>query len=50
MSFRLDHEKLLEKNKAVWTKIEGIKIIELDALIITNLKRKALNQDFHEYL
>ena len=29
MSFRLDGEKLLEKYKATWTKIEDLKKIEL---------------------
>ena len=29
MSFRLDDEKLLEKCKATWTKIEDLKKIEL---------------------
>ena len=29
MSFRLDDEKLLEKYKATWTKIEDVKKIEL---------------------
>ena len=29
MSFRLDDEKLLEKYKATWTKIEDLKKIEL---------------------
>ena len=32
MSFLIDHEKLLEKYKAIWTKIEDLKNIELDAL------------------
>ena len=34
MSFHMNHEKLLEKYKAVWTKIEDIKNIELNALPI----------------
>ena len=32
MSFRRDDEKLLEKYKAIWTKIEDLKNIELNAL------------------
>ena len=32
MSFRVDHEKLLEKYKAIWTKIEDLKNIKLNAL------------------
>ena len=32
MSFRIDNEKLLEKYKTIWTKIEDSKNIECDAL------------------
>ena len=32
MSFRIDDEKLLEKYNAIWTKIEGLKNIKLNAL------------------
>ena len=32
MSFRIDNEKLLEKYKAIWTKIEDLKNIKLIAL------------------
>ena len=32
MSFRIDDEKLLEKYKAIWTKIENLKNIKLNAL------------------
>ena len=32
MSFHRDDEKLLEKYKAIWTKIEDLKNIELNAL------------------
>ena len=32
MSFRIDDEKLLEKCKAIWTKIEDLKNIKLNAL------------------
>ena len=31
MSFRIDDEKLLEKYKAIWTKIQDLKNIELNA-------------------
>ena len=31
MSFRIDDEKLLEKYEAIWTKIEDLKKIELNA-------------------
>ena len=30
--FRIDHEKLLEKYKAIWIKIEDLKNIHLNAL------------------
>ena len=32
MSFCIDDEKLLQKHKAIWTRIEDIKNIELNAL------------------
>ena len=32
MSFRIDDEKLLEKYKLIWTKIENLKNIKLSAL------------------
>ena len=32
MSFHIDDEKLLEKYKDLWTKVEDLKNIELDAL------------------
>ena len=32
ISFRIDDEKLLEKYEAIWTKIEDLKNIKLDAL------------------
>ena len=32
MPFHIDDEKLLEKYKAIWTKIEYLKCIELNAL------------------
>ena len=34
MSFRIDDEKLLEKYKAIWAKIEDLKNIELNALAV----------------
>ena len=34
MSFRRDDEKLLEEYKAIWTKIEDLKNIKLNALSI----------------
>ena len=34
ISFRIDDEKLIEKYKAIWTKIQDLKIIELNALSI----------------
>ena len=33
-SFRIDDEKLLEKNKAIWTMIEDLKNNESDAMMI----------------
>ena len=32
MSFGIDDEKLLEKHKTIWTKIEDLKNIKLNAL------------------
>ena len=32
MSFHIDNEKLLEKYKAIWTKIKDLKKIKLNAL------------------
>ena len=32
MSFRMDNEKLLEKYKAIWIKIEDLKNVKLNAL------------------
>ena len=34
MSFRIDDEKLLEKCKAIWTRIEDLENIELDVLSV----------------
>ena len=36
MSVRIDDEKLSEKYKAIWTKSEDLKNIELDALLVYN--------------
>ena len=36
MFFRIDDEELLEKYKAIWTKIEGLKNIELNVLPVYN--------------
>ena len=38
MSFHIDDEKLLEKYKAIWTKIEDLKNIELNALPVSDDK------------
>ena len=32
MSFRIDDDKLLEKHKTIWTKIEGLQNVKLNAL------------------
>ena len=32
MSFQIDHEKLLEKYKTIWSKMEDLKNIELNGL------------------
>ena len=34
MSFHIDDEKLLEKYKTIWTKIQDLKNIELNALTV----------------
>ena len=34
VSFRIDYENLLEKYRAIWTKIEDLKNIELNALSV----------------
>ena len=36
ISFHIDDEKLLEKYQAIWTKIEDLKNIELNALPVYN--------------
>ena len=36
MSFRIDDEKLLEKFKVIWTKIEDLKNIKLKAVPVFN--------------
>ena len=52
ISFRIDDEKLLEKYKTIWTKIEDLKNIELndlpvcdDRYIKTKVKDKSQNQE-----
>ena len=35
MSFRIDDEELLQKHRAIWTKIEDLKNIELNALPVS---------------
>ena len=37
MSFRIDDEKLLEKYKAIWTRVEYLKNIKLNATKKTNI-------------
>ena len=39
MSFRIEYEKLLEKYKAIWNKIEDLKNIELnlDQFMMTDI-------------
>ena len=34
MSFRIDDEKILEKYKAIWTKIEDLRNFELNVLLV----------------
>ena len=34
MSFHIDDEKPLEKDRAIWTKIEDLKNINLNALLV----------------
>ena len=36
MSFRVQDQKLLEKYKAIWTKIEDFKNIQIDIMIVYN--------------
>ena len=36
MSFRVYDQKLLEKYKAIWTKIEDFKNIQIDIMIVYN--------------
>ena len=40
MSFHIDHEELLEKYKAIWTKIEELKNIKLNALSANDDRHK----------
>ena len=53
MSFRRDDEKLLEKYKAIWTKIEDLKNIELNALPVYDdryIKTKIKTYDYQVYI
>ena len=45
MSFRIDDEKLLEKYKAIWSKIEDLKNIELNALPVCDHRYIKLKQE-----
>ena len=52
MSFRIDDQKLLEKYKAVWTKIEDLKNIKLNALPVYDdryIKTKLRTYDVKAY-
>ena len=52
ISFRIDDEKQLEKCKAIWTKIEDLKNIELNALPICddrNIKTKIRTYGYKVY-
>ena len=52
MSFRIDDQKLLEKYKAVWTKIEDLKNIKLNALPVYDdryIKTKLRTYDVKVY-
>ena len=52
MSFRMDDEKLLEKYKAIWTKVENFKNIELNALPVYDdryIKTKKRTYDDNVY-
>ena len=44
MSFCINDERLLEKYKAVWTKIEELKNIKLNALHLNNYAHKIVNK------
>ena len=44
MTFRMDDEKLLEKYKAVWTKIEDLKNVKLNALPVYDDRYKNQNK------
>ena len=52
ISVGIDNEKLLEKYKGIWTKIENLKTIELDALPVYDnkyLKSKIRTSDDKVY-
>ena len=45
MSLRIDDGKLLEKYKTIWTNIENLKSIKLDALPVYDDRHKNQNKD-----
>ena len=45
MSFRRNDEELLEKYKTIWTKIEDLKNIELNAIMQTVMIDKNQNKN-----
>ena len=47
-SFRIDDETLLEKYKTVWTKIEDLKNIELNALPAMMIDIKKTNKNIEQ--
>ena len=52
VSFRIDYENLLEKYRAIWTKIEDLKNIELNALSVYDdryIKTKIRTYDDNVY-
>ena len=52
MSFGIDDEKILEKYKAIWAKIENLKSIELNALSVYDdryIKTKIRTFDYKVY-
>ena len=46
--FRIDDEKLLEKYKAIWTKIEDLKNIELNTLLVYDEIYKNQNKNIRQ--
>ena len=45
MSLRIDDGKLLEKYKTIWSNIENLKSIKLDALPVYDDRHKNQNKD-----